>query len=87
MLTRLRESVPGVPTFTGTDEQLPLPDANLDAVVLGQAWHWGDPVRASAEIGRAVRSGGALGLVWNEERAKIAAGMGRPFRRAWTRRR
>lgn len=65
MLAKLRESVPGVPTFTGTAEQLPLPDAGLDAVVLGQAWHWVDPVAASAEIGRVVRSGGTLGLIWN----------------------
>lgn len=65
MLAKLRERVPGVPTFTGTAEQLPLPDASLDAVVLGQAWHWVDPVAASAEIGRVLRPGGTLGLIWN----------------------
>lgn len=65
MLAELRKSVTGVPTFLGTAEQLPVPDASLDAVVMGQAWHWVDPVTASAEIGRAVRSGGALGLIWN----------------------
>ncbi|WP_426184219.1 class I SAM-dependent methyltransferase [Microbacterium sp. TWP3-1-2b2] len=65
MLAKLRESVPGVPTFTGTAEHLPLPDSALDAVVLGQAWHWVDPVPASAEIGRVVRPGGTLGLIWN----------------------
>jgi SAM-dependent methyltransferase len=65
MLAKLRESVPGVPTFTGTAERLPLPDSGLDAVVLGQAWHWVDPVAASVEIGRVVRSGGTLGLIWN----------------------
>ena len=65
MLAALREAVPGVPTFVGTAEELPLPDASVDAVVLGQAWHWGEPVAASAEIGRAVRPGGVLGLVWN----------------------
>jgi SAM-dependent methyltransferase len=65
MLAQLRESVPGVPTFLGTAEQLPVPDASLDAVVLGQAWHWVDPAAASAEVGRALRSGGTLGLIWN----------------------
>ena len=65
MLAKLRETVPGVPTFSGTAEALPLPDASVDAVVLGQAWHWVDPVAASAEIGRAVRPGGTLGLIWN----------------------
>lgn len=65
MLAALRDAVPGVPTFVGTAEALPLPDASVDAVVLGQAWHWVEPVAASAEIGRAVRPGGVLGLIWN----------------------
>lgn len=65
MLQALRAAVPGVPTFVGTAESLPLPDAGVDAVVLGQAWHWVNPASASAEIGRVVRSGGVLGLVWN----------------------
>lgn len=65
MLATLRESTPGVPTFVGSAERMPLPDASVDAVVLGQAWHWVDPVEASAEIGRVVRRGGLLGLIWN----------------------
>ncbi|MGM7671947.1 class I SAM-dependent methyltransferase [Microbacterium sp. A93] len=65
MLAKLREAVPGVPTFAGTAEELPLSNASLDVVVLGQAWHWVDPVGASAEIGRVVRPGGTLGLIWN----------------------
>jgi SAM-dependent methyltransferase len=65
MLAKLREQVPGVPTFIGTAESLPLPDASVDAVVLGQAWHWVDPVAASAEVGRVMRPGGTLGLIWN----------------------
>ena len=65
MLAALRAGVPGVPTFAGTAEQLPLPDASVDAVVLGQAWHWVDPVRGSEEVGRVLRGGGVLGLIWN----------------------
>ncbi|ALJ19881.1 class I SAM-dependent methyltransferase [Microbacterium sp. No. 7] len=65
MLQALRDAVPGVPTFVGAAERMPLPDAALDAVVLGQAWHWVDPAAASAEVARVVRSGGVLGLVWN----------------------
>jgi SAM-dependent methyltransferase len=65
MLAKLRQTVPGVPTYVGTAESLPLPDASLDAVVLGQAWHWVDPVVASAEVGRVVKPGGTLGLIWN----------------------
>lgn len=65
MLEALRDAVPGVPTFVGTGERLPLPDAGLDAVVFGQAWHWVDPAAASAEVGRTLRAGGVLGLIWN----------------------
>jgi SAM-dependent methyltransferase len=65
MLAKLRDTVPGVPTFVGTAEALPLPDAGLDALVLGQAWHWVDPVAGSAEVGRVLRPGGTLGLIWN----------------------
>jgi SAM-dependent methyltransferase len=65
MLAVLRENVHGVPTFVGSAESLPVPDASVDAVLLGQAWHWVDPARASSEIGRVVRSGGILGLIWN----------------------
>jgi SAM-dependent methyltransferase len=65
MLAALRDAIPGVPTFVGSAERLPLPDSSVDAVVLGQAWHWVEPVVASVEIGRVVRSGGVLGLIWN----------------------
>lgn len=65
MLAVLREGAPGVPTFVGTAERLPLPDESVDAVVLGQAWHWVDPVAGSTEIGRVLRPGGVLGLIWN----------------------
>lgn len=65
MLAVLRENVYGVPTFVGTAERMPLPEASLDAVLLGQAWHWVDPVAASEELGRVLRSGGVVGLVWN----------------------
>lgn len=71
MLAKLREAVPGVPTFVGTAEALPLPDASLDAVVLGQAWHWVDPVAASAEVGRVLRPGGTLGLIWNVRDGRV----------------
>ncbi|HWI32522.1 MAG TPA: class I SAM-dependent methyltransferase [Microbacterium sp.] len=65
MLAALRDAVPGIPTFVGRAERLPLPDAALDAVVLGQAWHWVEPVAGSLEAARVLRSGGILGLIWN----------------------
>ncbi|GAA5028895.1 class I SAM-dependent methyltransferase [Microbacterium fluvii] len=65
MLARLHAVLPTVPTFVGSAEALPLPDASLDAAVFGQAWHWVEPGAASLEVGRVVRQGGVLGLVWN----------------------
>lgn len=71
MLAVLRESAPGIPTSVGTAEGLPLPDASLDAVVLGQAWHWVDPVAGSLETARVLRPGGVLGLIWNIRDASV----------------
>src|SRR4051812_899072 len=65
MLAELRTHVHGVPTFAGSAERMPLPDASVDALLFGQAWHWVDVPAASAEAGRVLRSGGVLGLVWN----------------------
>lgn len=65
MLDALRREVPEAVALQGTAEALPLPDGSLDAVVLGQAWHWVDVPAASAEAARVLRPGGVLGLVWN----------------------
>lgn len=65
MLTQLRQAVPGVTALIGTAEAIPLPDGSVDAVVVGQAWHWVDPERAVPEVARVLRPGGVLGLVWN----------------------
>jgi SAM-dependent methyltransferase len=64
MLATLREALPAE-TLIGTAERVNLPDESVDAVVLGQAWHWVDVVAASAEVGRVLKPGGVLGLVWN----------------------
>ena len=72
MLAELRVRVPGVPTFQGAAERMPLPDASVDAVVMAQAWHWVDPAEAAAEVGRVLRSSGVLGLVWNIREDAVA---------------
>lgn len=61
----LVEAVPGIEVLVGTAEALPLADAAVDAVAVGQAFHWFDPEPAVAEIARVLRPGGALALVWN----------------------
>jgi SAM-dependent methyltransferase len=49
----------------GTAEAIPLPDVSVDAVTVGQAYHWFDPPVALAEIRRVLRPGGTIGLFWN----------------------
>jgi SAM-dependent methyltransferase len=66
MRAALAERLPGTSVVAGTGEDMPLRDGYADAVVVGQAWHWIDPVRASAEVARVLRPGGTLGLVWND---------------------
>lgn len=61
----LSETVPGVEVRDGTAESIPVADGALDAVTVAQAFHWFDARRALAEIHRALRPGGGLGLVWN----------------------
>lgn len=56
---------PGLQVVPGTAEAIPLPDACVDAVTVGQAWHWLRPGAAVAEVARVLRPGGRLGLAWN----------------------
>jgi SAM-dependent methyltransferase len=57
--------IDGVVTAAGTAESIPLGDAAVDAVIVGQAFHWFDPDRAVPEIARVLRPRGILGLLWN----------------------
>ncbi|WP_227998516.1 class I SAM-dependent methyltransferase [Nocardia australiensis] len=56
---------PSVTTIAGTAESIPLPDASVDAVVAGQAFHWFDPERAFPEIARVLRDDGVFAGFWN----------------------
>lgn len=63
--TELATYVPETELREGSAEQIPLPDADVDAVLVGQAFHWFDRDRALLEIARVLRPGGRLGLLWN----------------------
>ena len=82
MRESLAASLPEARAVAGTAEEIPLPDASVDAITVAQAWHWVDPARATAEAARVLRPGGTLGLIWNrrDERvdwvARIGAVMG-----------
>lgn len=66
MLGQLRRNLPGVTTRLGTAEDAGLAENSTDLAVAAQAWHWCDPLVASTEMARVLRTGGVLGLVWNQ---------------------
>jgi ubiquinone/menaquinone biosynthesis C-methylase UbiE len=79
MLEVLRRSLPDTPALLGSAEEIPLPDASVDSVLVAQAWHWFDPERAVSEVARVLRPGGRIGLVWNvrDERSGWVKDLGR----------
>jgi len=62
----LEQVVPSVESHAGTAEAIPLPDASVDGVFAGQAFHWFANDEAVTEIARVLRPGGVLCLIWNE---------------------
>ena len=78
MLAELRAYAPSVTARQGGAEDIPLPDASVDAVIVGQAFHWFDQERALPEIARVLRPGGVLGALWNtdDDRVEWIAGLG-----------
>jgi SAM-dependent methyltransferase len=62
---------PQAEVLAGRGEDIPLPDASVDAVVISAAWHWLDPGRAVPEITRVLRVGGRLGVMWNYRDGRV----------------
>lgn len=73
----------GYPNFTSQParaEATGLPDASVDFVVAGQAFHWFDHDLARAEFSRILRPGGWIALVWNDRQTDAT-----PFLREYER--
>jgi SAM-dependent methyltransferase len=62
----LERVVPEAEALAGNAEQIPLPDASVDAVTVGQAFHWFRTEEALAEMYRVLRPGGGYALLWNQ---------------------
>ncbi|MFJ9781571.1 methyltransferase domain-containing protein [Amycolatopsis sp. NPDC101161] len=67
MRAELGRVVPSATSLAGRAERIPLPDADVDAVFVGQAFHWFDVPAAVTEIARVLRPGGVLVPMWNYE--------------------
>jgi SAM-dependent methyltransferase len=77
MLAELRRAMPAVRSVPGNAEEIPLPDASVDAVLAGQAMHWFDLDRAVPEIARVLTPGGVFAGLWNvdDDRVGWVAGL------------
>jgi SAM-dependent methyltransferase len=64
----LTRKLPAVDVRVGSAEAIPLPAGSVDAVFVGDAFHWFDPVAAGAEIARVVRPGGEAVVCFHEPR-------------------
>ena len=65
-VAQMRAALPAsVRALGGTAEAIPLDPVAVDAVTVGQAFHWFDGDAALAEIHRVLRPGGVLALFWN----------------------
>jgi SAM-dependent methyltransferase len=63
--------LPDVEVLDGTADALPADDDSVDVVTVAQAFHWFDLPAACAELHRVLRTGGGLGLVWNERDTSV----------------
>ncbi|WP_250514848.1 class I SAM-dependent methyltransferase [Caballeronia sp. INDeC2] len=71
MRAKLAATLPDVQTLAGTAQSIPLGNASVDAVVCAQSFHWFASRAALDEIGRVLKPGGRLGLVWNLRDARV----------------
>lgn len=61
----LAQRSPHVRVLAGTAERIPLPDDSVDAVFVGDAFHWFDGAAAGDELARVLRPRGGVALLWN----------------------
>ena len=77
----LEELVPGAEALAGEAESIPLADGSVDAVFVGEAFHWFAAPPAVAEIARVLRAGGTLVVLWNQRGGPVRPPLPEPYRR------
>jgi SAM-dependent methyltransferase len=65
MRAELERAAPGAEALRGSAEDIPLPNASVDAIAVGQAFHWFRHDVAIPELHRVLRPGGGVALLWN----------------------
>lgn len=65
MRAKITADLPDVNVLDGVAEAIPLRNGEVDAVVVGEAFHWFNPSVALPEIARVLRPGGGLAMLWN----------------------
>ncbi len=71
MRAELSRRLPEIAVLRGSAERIPAEDGAVDAVLVGQAFHWFDPDRALPEIARVLRPGGVLVAIGNTEDGSV----------------
>ena len=78
----LQHVVPEAEALPGTATEIPLEDAAVGAVFVGEAFHWFGNDDAVREIARVLRPGGTLAVLFNQADGKIEPPLPQAFRDA-----
>ena len=65
MRAELERTTPRAEALRGAAEEIPLLDSSVDAITVGQAFHWFRHDEAIPELHRVLRPTGGVALVWN----------------------
>ena len=74
--------VPEAEALAGTATEIPLEDDAVDAVFVGEAFHWFGNDDAVREIARVLRPGGTLAILFNQADGKVEPPLPQAFRDA-----
>jgi len=78
----LERVVPEAEALSGTAAAIPLEDGTVDAVFVGEAFHWFATADTLAELARVLRPGGTLAILFNQADGTIEPPLPQAFRDA-----